>query len=236
MTALSRLARITGVLVAALVATLAVTAGVLVATAPAPPALPDDVAVTVPASPVAQPQLRAELLRRFQLDQAVREGSSAAISDLQSVRGLWRFAQTAVRMERTDGPNRRRVADLVAANGWPTAADIGPDGLEALFYLVQHATPDLQRAALEPFRAAWRDGALDGALVAMLTDRIRVGENRPQLYGTQFGATPGHPMALQPIEDVARVDARRATMGLPPLAEYLDQICAEADLCVERPS
>jgi len=55
---------------------------------------------------------------------------------------------------------------------------------------------------------------------AYLTDRVQVAEGRPQVYGTQFHN------ALQPlsIEDPARVDERRAEVGLPPLAEYVEQM------------
>jgi hypothetical protein len=44
------------------------------------------------------------------------------------------------------------------------------------------------------------------------------------VYGTQAKAPPnwkGHEPVLEPIEDEANVDKRRAEVGLPPLAEYL---------------
>jgi hypothetical protein len=44
-----------------------------------------------------------------------------------------------------------------------------------------------------------------------------------KIYGTQVrsGADTNDRWVPQPIEDEANVDARRATVGLPPLAEYL---------------
>ena len=158
-----------------------------------------------------------------------------SLADLASPRGLWDAAGAAIAMERVDRPNRRRVRALVA-DGWPTAADVGTDGLEALFHLVQHADLALQREALGPFRAAWRAGDLEGQLLALLTDRVRMGEGRPQLYGSQLRATASAGMALYPIEAPEAVDARRAAMGMPPLADYLDTACRETQICVELPS
>ena len=47
--------------------------------------------------------------------------------------------------------------------------------------------------------------------VAYLIDRIRTGEHKPQVYGTQWNV---------PVEDPAHVDQRRASVGLGPLAVY----------------
>nr|WP_107304219.1 DUF6624 domain-containing protein [Streptomyces sp. FXJ1.172]WEO92689.1 hypothetical protein A6P39_000250 [Streptomyces sp. FXJ1.172] len=54
-----------------------------------------------------------------------------------------------------------------------------------------------------------------------LTDRVRVAEGRPQLYGTQYqddGTGTGIKAYL--IEDPQRLNERRAAFGLKPHAEY----------------
>lgn len=51
----------------------------------------------------------------------------------------------------------------------------------------------------------------------MLEDRVRVADGKPQLYGTQLA---NNPLRFEPIEDEAHVDARRSSVGLPPMAEY----------------
>ena len=57
----------------------------------------------------------------------------------------------------------------------------------------------------------------------MMEDRVLLGEGKKQIYGTQLrsGRDTGGQWVLEPIEDEAGVDARRAAVGLPPLAEYL---------------
>ncbi len=236
MSALRSLARAAAVLVAACVV-FALTAGAALWTsAGPPPTLPAGFAVAAPAAPVSNPTLRADLLRRLELDRRVRsDPAMSSFGDMTSAPALWSFGQTAVRMTRIDRPNQRRVREVVAESGWPTAADIGADGMEALFYIVQHGPTDLQRAALPGFRVAWRAGDLEGQHIALMTDRILMNDGQPQVYGTQFRAVPGGRMGLVPIRDAAHVDQRRAAMGMPPLAEYLKVACDEMQVCVEPP-
>ena len=79
--------------------------------------------------------------------------------------------------------------------------------------------------------ALLKDLARDGSLfqgyhpleVAMLEDRIRTFEGRPQRYGTQFDWDEHGHLSLLPLEDPAGVDARRRAIGLGPLAQDLWQ-------------
>jgi uncharacterized protein DUF6624 len=59
------------------------------------------------------------------------------------------------------------------------------------------------------------------ALHAMLNDRIRCFEGRPQRYGTQFDWNAAGELSPLPIEDPDTVDARRRAIGLGPPAEDL---------------
>lgn len=219
----------------ALVAVVALLAAGFWFTIPATPTF-SDFEPPAPDSAATKPDLRVELLRMEALDQAVRESASGDDGlNLGSVGGLWRLAQEGVRMRRVDGPNTERLKEIVAEHGWPTRAEVGADGRSALFLLVQHADhdPDFQRAALGPMREAYRAGDATASELALLTDRVRVAEGRAQLYGTQIYMQSGKPPALRPIEDEANVDARRAELGLPPLSEYLAEVCAETGMCVE---
>ena len=78
------------------------------------------------------------------------------------------------------------------------------------------------------------EGSVSGSQLAALTDRVRLAQGQPQLYGTQLGAEMGQQIALAPIEDEQNVDERRAELGLSTLAVYLVQVCEETGVCVER--
>ena len=70
---------------------------------------------------------------------------------------------------------------------------------------------------------AYRSGGLSGQSYALLLDRVLVREGKPQVYGTQakrFEEWKGQEPALEPIEDEANVDERRAEVGLPPISKY----------------
>jgi hypothetical protein len=87
---------------------------------------------------------------------------------------------------------------------------------------VQHADHDrpFQKRCLALLEEAVKKGEATGEQLAYLTDRVRVGENKKQVYGTQLRWVDGK-LRPQPIEDEANVDRRWKAVGLPPLADYL---------------
>lgn len=158
---------------------------------------------------------------------------------MASVGGLWRLAQNSVRLGRVDGPNTERLKETVAERGWPTRAEVGKDGREAVFLIVQHADRDsaFQSEALlsDPCeRLIYEVGDASDNDLALLTDRVRVAKGQGQLYGSQLYVKSGKSPALRPIEDEANVDALRAEIRLPPLSEHLEEVCAETGICIEH--
>jgi len=156
---------------------------------------------------------RRELAERIKADQAVREG--------YGVGGVADPAQ-AIAMQRTDSANTLWLKGYVAKWGWPTAAQVGPEGVESAFLIVQHAVHDtaFMHAMLPAIQQAYERGELKGGAVAVLVDRLEVKAGRPQIYGTQLSLKDGK-WVLDPIADSAGVDERRKKMGLPTLAYYL---------------
>lgn len=161
--------------------------------------------------------LRSELLKRVESDQAVRfdlmhkqqAGGSADSLDFQ-------------RMLAVDTANTAWLKNVVESHGWPGRSAVGTDGANAAFLLVQHADRDtaFQAMVLPLMERAYAAGDAEGQQVALLSDRIAAARGEPQVYGSQASITNGR-VILKPIRDSAGVDARRARMGLPPLAEYV---------------
>jgi hypothetical protein len=116
--------------------------------------------------------------------------------------------------------NAARLARIMDEHGWPGEREVGPDGAEAAWLIVQHAIaqPVLQRRTLEALLAAAARGEVPAWQVAMLEDRVRIFEGRPQRYGTQFDWDPAGQMSPLPVDDPDGVDARRQSVGLRPLA------------------
>jgi hypothetical protein len=127
--------------------------------------------------------------------------------------------------------NAVRLAKVLDRQGWPGVSRVGARAADAAWLVLQHAIghPDLQRRGLALLEDAARRSDAAWAQVAMLEDRIRVLEGRPQRYGTQFDWDDEGRLSPLPIEDEATVDARRARMGLDPLAEAVARHRASAE-------
>lgn len=78
------------------------------------------------------------------------------------------------------------------------------------------------------------EGRARPADLALLEDRILVGEGRKQRYGSQVTAGPDGIPRLAPIDDPENVDSRRKALGLPPLEEYLKDLELRIGKTIER--
>jgi len=110
----------------------------------------------------------------------------------------------------------------VAEHGWPTVSEAGPRGANAAWLLAQHADldPAFQLRALQLMEPQVVAGEANAANFAALTDRVWLKLSGLQRYGTQLSCRDGWREALM-LEDAAGVDARRAEMGMSPLADYV---------------
>ncbi len=124
-----------------------------------------------------------------------------------------------------DVENTQRMKEIVEQIGWPTRSKVGRHASESAWLLVQHADHDraFQKMCLDLMKAQ-SAGEVSPANIAYLEDRVRVGEGRPQLYGTQFYADEAGHVGPKPIEDPDNVDERRKAVGLQPLSEYAHDV------------
>ena len=139
-------------------------------------------------------------------------------------------------MRAINNAHARELADIVDRHGWPDIAMVGQDGAAAAFILAQSAIglPRFMRGCCELIEAAVNEGRVPRWQLALLTDRIRWLEGRPQVYGTQFDWNAAGELVPLPIEDADNVDARRVLADLTSLAEGTKQRREEADKNGER--
>jgi hypothetical protein len=156
--------------------------------------------------------LRDELLAMAEEDQRVR-------AELAAEGSL--FDGYHPRMEEVHRRNAARLTEIMAEHGWPGRTLVGKEGAHAAWLVLQHAigNPPLQRRGLELLRRAVAEGEAPAVEAAMLEDRIRSFEGKPQVYGTQFDWDEHGRLSPLPIEDETNVDERRRSVGLPALAE-----------------
>jgi hypothetical protein len=122
--------------------------------------------------------------------------------------------------------NATRLAAIIETIGWPTKERVGLEASEAAWLIAQHAIskPPVMRAALAALQHESGQGRASKTHVAYLEDRIAVLEGRGQRYGTQFDWNDDGQMVPQQLDDPANVDARRAAVGLGPLASKLEDM------------
>jgi hypothetical protein len=165
----------------------------------------------MPTEVVSNPKLRDELLAMRDEDQRVRR---AWIADPKN-------EKVKTESKVVDERNVARVAAIIDQSGWPTVAAVGEKGSAAAWIILQHAPLAVQEKYLEIMKAAASRKDLSWALLATTIDRVRIGEGKLQLYGTQYDTASGHFGPL-PVEDPAGLDSRRREAGLTTMADYDD--------------
>ena len=122
-----------------------------------------------------------------------------------------------------DKVNTRRIKEIVAEIGWPTVSKVGEEGMKNAWLIVQHS-PDFkfQETCLDLMKNE-PETEVSKKTIAYLEDRVRMHQNRPQLYGTQFRSINGK-FGLYEVEDPDNLDVRRLEAGMEPIAEYTQKI------------
>ena len=158
--------------------------------------------------------IRAELLE-------MGRGDLALLKDLARDGSLFRGYHP--RVEALHQRHATRLAALIDAHGWPGRSRVGEEGARAAWLILQHAirNPPLMRRGLTLLQGGASKGEVSPLDVAMLEDRIRTFEGRPQRYGTQFDWDEHGRLSPLRLEDPAGVDARRRAIGLGSLAKDL---------------
>jgi len=127
-------------------------------------------------------------------------------------------------METVHLENSTALETILEDYGWPGVSVVGEEGSEAAWLVAQHAIsrPDFQYYCLRCLQRAVVADDAPGWQEAYLTDRIRMNEQRPQIFGTQLDWDAEGELSPWKIEAPAEVDKRRAEAGLVPLAEAVE--------------
>jgi hypothetical protein len=167
---------------------------------------------SAPAAPPQNEALRQELLRMYEEDQAVRgKFAGEGIRD-EAVRREMFALQTA---------HTKRLHEIFAAHGFPGVRLVGKEAMQAALTMVVHGNSlELKQQSLAPLMEAARRGEAPMWAYASLLDTVLRSEGQPQVYGTRFEVA-GDKLVLAPTRDLKGLAARRARVGLMPLAEYM---------------
>lgn len=161
--------------------------------------------------------IKNELKEILRLDQEPRERIVEAWHNSPQDTAL--HVSIAAEILRNDSINLVRVCDIL--DNYPL---IFGEENEVLWVVIQHSSLELQKHYLPKFIAAARKGLLRGELVAVMQDRIACWSGKPQVYGSQGTINDNGIFVPSEIEDIENVNARRSSMGMVSLEEYIKQM------------
>jgi hypothetical protein len=125
-------------------------------------------------------------------------------------------------MQAQDSTNQTKVCAILDKYGWLGTDVLGEEGNGTLFFVLQHAELPMQVKYLSMLRTAVKEGRAKARHLAFVEDRVALRQGKKQIYGSQVGwDMRANSYFVLPLEDPDHVDQRRAAVGLPPLAEYL---------------
>jgi hypothetical protein len=157
--------------------------------------------------------LRDELLAMVETDQNARGVSHGQPIDKDKM-------QVASNMGEVDAQMTAQLKEIVAKDGWPTIALVGIGASNGAMLILTHTRDHAWQLSLLPQLEELADtGKIDGSALALVIDKELVSEGKLQRYGTQFKFVDGA-MAMYAVEDADGLDARRATVFLPPMDAY----------------
>lgn len=161
--------------------------------------------------------IKAELKRIVQLDQEPRQRLMKAWNESPNDTLLHRKIGREIWVN--DSVNLIRVREIL--DTYPL--DFGEEN-EVVWAVIQHSSLEMQKQYLPKFIGAVEAGKLRGEFVAVMQDRVACWSGKPQIYGSQGSFNASGVFVPAEIEDPENVDARRASMGMCPLQEYIDRM------------
>lgn len=164
--------------------------------------------------------LQNQLLSIFDDDQNIRRQYMAAqekfgyeSSQVDSLENI---------MMHIDSINLIKVTEILDKHGWVGPDKIGESANQTLFLVIQHADLETQQKYLPVMREAVKNKAANSSALALLEDRVALGEGRRQIYGSQIGYDEDAEKSfVLPLDDPDNVDKRRVKVGLDPMSAYV---------------
>lgn len=124
-------------------------------------------------------------------------------------------------MEQLHNQNAALLNSIMDNIGYPTIDKVGEEASNAAWLIIQHAIgqPLFMKKCAQLLAQAVSEQQAHPQNLAYLTDRIAVFEDRPQLYGTSFDWDKEGVLSPNLFDDRAKVNQRRAAIGLNTLEE-----------------
>lgn len=170
-------------------------------------ALQEDLSVELQDMAIADQEIRDQALYNF--------SNGTSIID-ESIEAIWDSIKTS---------HTERFKAILLEYGWPGYSLVGKKASNDAWVIAQHASLEIQELALPLLVKEVKSNNANPIALAYLTDRIRILQQQPQVYGTQINwlDESGYPKPYE-IENPSEVDQRRLGIGLETLSSYLEEV------------
>jgi hypothetical protein len=173
-------------------------------------------------TPIRDVPLAKRLLRMRALDQAYY--GDLKIAEAKTGHGSSVVAALWDLKTRINDKNLEDLEQIIKDNGWPRISQVGSQAADAAFLIIQHNSVEKQKKYLSTLKKLCEEKEATWQSYALMYDRVRTWEDKPQRYGSQVRFNEGSKRyELFPLEDATMVDKWRAEAGLGPLAEYVSR-------------
>ena len=121
-----------------------------------------------------------------------------------------------------DSINLIKITDILDKFGWLGSEIVGQKGNSTLFLVIQHSDQKTQERYLPMMREAVKKGNAQGNNLALLEDRVALGQGKKQIYGSQISRNlETNLFYVMPLENPESVNERRAQVGLILIEDYV---------------
>jgi len=117
--------------------------------------------------------------------------------------------------------NLERVIEIIETQGWPKESVVKGSAASAVFLVIQHADPETQKKYLPVMKEAANNGEASWSSLALLIDRVNLGEGKEQVYGSQIYRNEDGSFYVKDLMEPEYVNQRRKEVGLEPIEDYV---------------
>lgn len=157
-------------------------------------------------------QVRYYLIQAFDTDQGVRNGIVSYGT-----------------MEEVDQANQELLISILQCCGPEKIVSAGDRATMATFLILQHAPNDLQLKYFDLLEKWAKEGIIPARTFVLMIDRIRMFQNKPQLFGSQISTDEDGVSRLYKVDDLQKVKHRRDSLRMELLEDYLLRFDAVLD-------
>lgn len=175
------------------------------------------------------------LLRAYEIDQKVRTESLTLMNKMNRIEAndvpvsvIDSLILLQEQMQAVDKENQILVASILK-KGLPEG--LSSQSYKAIWLIIDHADLKFQKKYLPIMEKAKRKELISTEDYAVLTDRIRMREGKPQKYGTQsYTVTIDGQQVIYiwPVEDARMLNELRSEIGAGDIETYIQVLKATA--------